>query len=135
MAPQNNKGNPARFAFGNNTPGQTAPAEFLNPSPPVPQTAMEETEIVTTPILPPDVKPAGKIGRPKGVDKVKKTFYLTSGVDNLKAAQMELVKGAGLFIKDESEVADLALAVLAAAVKDPTRLENITQIYNQEIKK
>jgi hypothetical protein len=80
------------------------------------------------------VKQAARMGRPKGVDKVKKTFYLTSGIDNLKTARAAIVNKTETF-PDESAVADLALAFLAQAVKDPTQLAQVVDVYNQQIKK
>ncbi|NWJ97962.1 MAG: hypothetical protein HXX20_19580 [Chloroflexi bacterium] len=80
-----------------------------------------------------------KMGRPKGAAKTKKTFYLTSGgIENLKASQIALVKRAGLFIKDESEVADLAIALLNAMLLDDNNegeegLKRILEIYNKSL--
>jgi hypothetical protein len=86
------------------------------------------------PAASPPARPAGRTGRPKGVPKVKKTFYLTSGVDNLKEAQRDLVKKADIFIKDESEVADLALALLANTLADPAGVQTVIEVYNNRMK-
>ena len=134
MATKNEKAKPAAFTFATSSTSQAAPAELFQQTSPV----VQEPEIIPAPpaqLTEQPPKPAVKIGRPKGVAKVKKTFYLTTGVDNLKSAQVELVKQAGLFIKDESEVADLALAVLASAVNDPAKVQEIITVYYQQIKK
>lgn len=77
--------------------------------------------------------PAKKVGRPKGPDKVKKTLYFTQA-GNFEKAQKGLVKYGDTLIKDESELADLALAVLASMVNDLEKVKTIIGIYEAEIK-
>jgi hypothetical protein len=104
-------------------PHQALPtAEFTD----VESNALKEP--VSSPVTATSTK---KIGRPKGIAKTKKTFYLTNGAVNLKAAQIALVKKAGLFIRDESDVADLALALLNSMLEeDEQSLKKILEIYN-----
>ena len=70
-------------------------------------------------------------GRPRGVGKVKKTLYLTTGMADLRAAQLELAARARTFIRDESDVVDLALAFLHSQIADPRSLEKILALYNE----
>lgn len=81
----------------------------------------------------PPVDTAKKIGRPKGIPKVKKTIYLTRP-DNFEKAQKALVKNADILISDENELADLALALLAAMAGDVSTVKTIISIYEAEIK-
>lgn len=70
-----------------------------------------------------------KGGRPRGITKMKKTFYLTSaGMESLNDAVLELGNRARLRIKDDSEVADIALALLSETVKEPGGVEKILAV-------
>ena len=77
-------------------------------------------------------KTTGPGGRPKGATKVKKTFYLTNvGLTSLNDAVLELGTRARIRIKDDSEVADIALALLAEVVREPGGPEKIIAIREQ----
>lgn len=118
---------------------ETTTAPTINNSP----TAAEDTDVsnvlvdkaVNTAETANTIKTANtavnKGGRPRGREKTKKTFYLATGLDSLRQAQVELVKQANLFIKDESEVVDLGLAVLAALAEDKAAIQKIVEIYHQ----
>jgi len=97
--------------------------------------AAEEISVAASPLLKDgtnsQTQAVKKTGRPKGITKTKKTFYLASGMRHLKAAQIDLVKQAGLLIKDESEVADLALALLDSMLKEEQGLEKVLTIYRE----
>jgi len=68
-------------------------------------------------------------GRPRGITKVKKTFYLTdAGLNSLNDAVLELGTRARIRIKDDSEVCDIALALLAEVVREPGGPEKIKAI-------
>ena len=76
--------------------------------------------------------PVNRGGRPRGVEKVKKTLYLTKLTDEegqetnyLEQAQKEL-GAARMIVKDDSEVVDLALAFLYhTAAEGPEGLQKI----------
>lgn len=93
-----------------------------------------ETSAPTTEGVAAGVVAAGggnKGGRPRGVGKVKKTLYLTTGMEDLKAAQLELAVRARTFIRDESDVVDLALAFLNSQIANPASLEKILTLHNK----
>jgi hypothetical protein len=73
------------------------------------------------------------VGRPKGIDKVKGNFYLTTAVDDLPTAQLELASKLKLLIKDNGTMVDLALSYLCMTLEEgtPTELERVKLAYNR----
>lgn len=115
--------------------------KFNRPSAPAPAPAVHEiaepeleidTEVFTAQTTQTLEPPKHKGGRPKGVTKVKKTFYLTPlGLSSLQTSQKELVKQADLLIADESEIADLALNLLRITLSDPHGVEQVLRAHGQ----
>lgn len=96
-----------KFEFGDltNMAAQESPTPaldtFFNPTP-------------QPPVEPPTVayKVVPKGGRPKGIPKTKKTFYLATDLSRLEEMQINLSRHAGIRAKDESDTVDLALELL-----------------------
>jgi len=82
------------------------------------------------PELPPII-PKSKGGRPKGPPKVKKTFYLAYDLPGLKETQLNLARNAGLFIKDESDLVDLALELIEHLAANTEYTAIIHEIYKK----
>lgn len=78
--------------------------------------------------------PAAKIGRPKGKPKTKKTFYLTDGENLLQEIKLTFAKEHNLLFTDESELADLAMALLQKVVHNPDKVQEAIHLYYSEIK-
>jgi hypothetical protein len=81
--------------------------------------------------MPPVAIPKSKGGRPKGPPKVKKTFYLSYGLSGLKETQLNLARNAGLFIKDESDLVDLALELVEHLAANTEYTALIHEIYKK----
>lgn len=83
------------------------------------------------------VKPAGKVGRPKGPERTKKTlyFYHPENIDKIKKG---LFLNSGPWLDEESEIVDLALAVVARMLTgssvDASEVKTIIEVYEAEIK-
>lgn len=77
--------------------------------------------------------PTGKVGRPKGPPRTKKTvyFYHPENIEKIKKA---LARSSDLWIDEESEIVDLALAVVARMVSDASEVKTIVSVYEAEIK-
>ena len=89
------------------------------------------SEILETPPAPPPepVKPPAKKGRPKGPDKVKKTFYMAADLALIKMARANLIRNAGIFLDDDSDLIDLALYAIAAIAENTELTEFINTVY------
>jgi hypothetical protein len=85
------------------------------------------------PELPPIAIPKSKGGRPKGPPKTKKTFYLAYDLAGLKETQLNLARNAGLFIKDESDLVDLALELIEHLAANTEYTAIIHEIYKKRI--
>lgn len=85
-------------------------------------------EILETP-----TQPEKKVGRPKGPARTKKTLYFYHP-ENIEKIKKALAKTGDLWIDEESEIVDLALAVVARMVSDASEVKTITSIYEAEIK-
>jgi hypothetical protein len=132
MAAKENRGLPdsVRQGFKFNRPVAPAPAATAHEA--EPELDIIDTEVFTaetTQTLEPSKQ---KGGRPKGVPKVKKTFYLTpGGLASLQTAQKELVKQADLLIADESEIADLALNLLRLILEEPRGVDQVLRAHGR----
>jgi hypothetical protein len=73
------------------------------------------------------------IGRPKGIDKVKGNFYLTTAIGDLPTAQLELASKLKLLIKDNGTMVDLAMSFLCLVLEEgtPAELERVKAAYNR----
>jgi hypothetical protein len=80
-----------------------------------------------------EVQPVKKVGRPKGPARTKKTvyFYHPENIEKIKKA---LALHADLWIDEESEIVDLALAVVAKLISDGSEVKTITGVYEAVIK-
>lgn len=72
----------------------------------------------------------GKGGRPRGETKIKKTVYLASGAENLQKSRLKLAKQADL-IFDESQLTDLALALLKTTLDEPDGILQVLAVIDQ----
>jgi hypothetical protein len=132
MAAKESRGLPesVKQGFKFNRPSAPAPAVHeAEPDLGLGYVVNEVTTAETTQTLEP---PKHKGGRPKGVTKVKKTFYLTpGGLTSLQTSQKELVKQADLLIADESEIADLALNLLKLTLEEPHGVEQVLRAHGR----
>jgi hypothetical protein len=77
--------------------------------------------------------PAKKVGRPKKPPRTKKTLYFYHP-ENIEIIKKGLAKNGDLWLDEESEITDLALAYLALMVSDASKVKSIIDVYEAEIK-
>lgn len=80
-------------------------------------------------------KPKAKGGRPKGIPKTKKTFYLATDLTRLEETQINLSRHASIRTKDESDTVDLALELLDHMAGLPEYAALINTIHKKRLNK
>jgi hypothetical protein len=88
---------------------------------------------IVSEILEPSQK-ANKGGRPKGIPKTKKTFYLATDMGLFDRVKLNLARNAGIIPKDESDTVDLALELLAAVAVDTEYTALINKVNKNRLK-
>ncbi len=81
----------------------------------------------------PTAKPVNKGGRPKGIPKTKKTFYLATDLNRLEQTQINIARYAAIRVRDESDTVDLALELLDHMAAQPEYASLINSIYKSRL--
>lgn len=89
---------------------------------------------IVSELLEPSAKPVSKGGRPKGIPKTKKTFYLATDLGLFDRVKINLARNAGFVPKDESDTVDLALELLAAIAADTEYTALINKVNKNRLK-
>jgi hypothetical protein len=125
MTAPRNRGLPPGIAGAIHSAPADRPKRVYTPEP-------EPVEDLPGP-APAPLPPAKKVGRPKGPTRTKKTVYFHHP-ENIEKIKKALALHADLWIDEESEIVDLALAVVAQMVSDASEIRTIKSVYEAEIK-